>query len=352
MRVFRLNCDNLIPFLTELESFGELWGPVKKGTKHVYGKADPEEFDLGAVRTIIPAKKLVFPPHHRTWRFQDMTWEEEVDVTEKVLFGIHPCGIHGLNIYHKFYTRLYPDPHYLRWREATLVVGLSCMPDEHCFCYATDTDTVNEGFDIFVTNLEDFCLVWIGSPKGDKATMRLMHLFEPTTQIELDQYIKWRKKREDSFRTQIDLDGMPEIANFSLDSDIWSTIGDACLGCGACSMVCPTCTCFDVQSGYNLIEKESERTRYWYSCMYREYSMVAGGHDFRASRSERLKLWYTHKLIGFMSEYGSPACVGCGRCLVNCPVDINIYSVVKALRHETTDAFWQKMESKDAATGD
>jgi sulfhydrogenase subunit beta (sulfur reductase) len=352
MRVFKLKRENLIPFLEELEAFGELWGPVRKGESHVYARSDPSHFDLEAVRTLIPAKKLIFPPQQMMWRFRNLEWKEEVDVEKKVLFGIHPCGISALTIFHKFYTRLYPDPYYLRWRDATLIVGLSCMPDEYCFCHETDTDFVNEGFDLFVTDLEEYFLLWIGSPRGDQVTMRLMHFFEPATQKELDRYIEWRTEREKAYTIDIDLDGMPEIANFSLDSDLWKKIGAACLACGACTMVCPTCTCFDVHDEYNLLEGESERKRHWYSCMYREYSMVAGGHNFREARSERLKLWYTHKLIGFMSEYGSPACVGCGRCLVSCPVDINVYTVVKALKLEKVDAFWQNVELNDASKRD
>jgi heterodisulfide reductase subunit C len=62
--------------------------------------------------------------------------------------------------------------------------------------------------------------------------------------------------------------------------------------------------------------------------------MVAGEHNFRESRAERLKLRFTHKLQAFVGQYGKPACVGCGRCIATCPVDIDIATVVKRLRGE------------------
>ncbi|MFW9954848.1 MAG: 4Fe-4S dicluster domain-containing protein, partial [Candidatus Thorarchaeota archaeon] len=73
------------------------------------------------------------------------------------------------------------------------------------------------------------------------------------------------------------------------------------------------------------------RERSWDSCMFVDYSLVAGGHNFRGSRADRLKLWYTHKLKAFAHEYGKPGCVGCGRCVGTCPVDINVITVSEAL---------------------
>ncbi len=348
MRLFKIKKQNLIPFLRGLEGFGELWGPVKKGNNFVYVRAKPEDFDLTALRTIIPAKKFFLPSKFTSLKFRDNRWEDNYRPRKRVIFGLHPCEIHALNIYHKFYTRLYPDPYYLRSKAATLVVGLSCIPDEHCFCYATGTSTVNEGFDLFLTDLGDRFLVWVGSPRGEDSLKLVEKFLEEATQEDISRYVSWRKKRDASFKLKVDLDGMPEIVSFSYDSPIWEKMGNACLSCGTCTMVCPTCTCFDLEDEYDLKRDEMKRDRFWYSCVFREYSMVAGGHNFREARSERLKLWYTHKLVGFMSEYGSPACTGCGRCEVSCPVGINVISVVRALRNERSTALWVKMEVENA----
>ncbi len=348
MRLFKIKKSNLFPFLRGLEGFGELWGPVRKGEKVVYARAKPEEFDLKALRTMIPAKKFLLPPKFTSLKFRESRWEDDYRPKRKVVFGLHPCGIHALNIYHRFYTRLYSDPYYERAKEATLIVGLSCVPDEYCFCYATGTSTVNEGFDLFLTDLGDRLLVWVGSPKGEESLKLVGKYLEDVEQKDISDYVAWRKRRDAAFKLKVDLDGMPEIVSFSYDSPVWEKMGKACLSCGTCTMVCPTCTCFDLEDEYDLKRDEMHRQRFWYSCVFREYSMVAGGHNFREARSERLKLWYTHKLVGFMSEYGAPACVGCSRCVVSCPVGINVVSVVRALRNERTAALWTKMEVSDA----
>ena len=347
MRVVKFEREKLISFLKSLEKFGDLWGPVKKGKHHVFAKDDPEKFDLKALsRTfLIPPKKFLIPSEFTMFTYKDGKWNENIEAKKKVVFGLHPCDINGFNILHKFFTRIYEDPYYKNYRDALLIVGLSCMPDEKCFCSETKTSTVEEGFDLFLTDLDDIFLLWVGSPKGENVIMELSDLFdENVTENDIEKYIEWRKKRDRTFKSDLDLAGMPEIVSTSYNREIWQELSEACYSCGRCVMVCPTCTCFDVYDEVDIKEDKIKRIRSWYGCVFREYSLVAGGHNFREARSERLKLWYTHKLAGFMSEYGKPACVGCGKCVETCPVEINIYTVAKALKNERFEAFWKKVE--------
>jgi sulfhydrogenase subunit beta (sulfur reductase) len=62
--------------------------------------------------------------------------------------------------------------------------------------------------------------------------------------------------------------------------------------------------------------------------------LVAGGHNFRATRADRVKNRYYHKQEAFVREFGKPSCVGCGRCIENCPTGINVVEVFKAVRGE------------------
>jgi len=97
-------------------------------------------------------------------------------------------------------------------------------------------------------------------------------------------------------------------------------------------MVCPTCNCYNVVDIFEVTNKTIGcRDRTWDSCMFVDYSLVAGGHNFRESRANRLKLWYGHKLKTFGKDYGRPGCVGCGRCVETCPVEINVLTVSNAL---------------------
>ncbi|MHA1838651.1 MAG: 4Fe-4S dicluster domain-containing protein [Candidatus Ranarchaeia archaeon] len=152
------------------------------------------------------------------------------------------------------------------------------------------------------------------------------------TSEDIQKYITWQEKRDKMYKQKFNFHYMPEIMDMSFDSEVWSYFADKCISCGQCTMVCPTCNCYNVTDYYNVTNKtEGRRERIWDSCMFVDYSLVAGGHNFRGKRADRLKLWYTHKLKAFGGRLGKPACVGCGRCVETCPVDINVLTVSNAL---------------------
>jgi ferredoxin len=68
--------------------------------------------------------------------------------------------------------------------------------------------------------------------------------------------------------------------------------------------------------------------RYWDSCMFSEYTRMAGGHNPRPGIKERLRNRYMHKLSFFAGRYGQSLCVGCGRCIEKCPAGLDISRVV------------------------
>jgi sulfhydrogenase subunit beta (sulfur reductase) len=341
MRAVKLQKDNLKGFLSCIEAWGELWGPVKKGSRFVLEQAnDAGRFDLSALRTTLPFKKILFPPKFSMFRYHAEGYSADFTaIPRRVLFGLHPCDIKALTIMDEFFAKEFQDPYYFERRKRTAIIGLSCIPDEKCFCNATDNETVTEGFDLFLTDLGDFYIVWVGSSLGDDLVRECPDLMDSEVgHDDLKKYIAWQKYRSGQFKMGIDLTGMPDIVELSYASKVWAEEGEKCLSCGACTIVCPTCPCYNVQDEGALNKAEGERVRRWDSCMFREYSMVAGGHNFRESRGERLRLRFTHKLQSFVGQFGKPACTGCGRCIGTCPVDIDILTMAKRLQGEEVRA--------------
>ncbi len=341
MRAVKLKKRDLHKFLESLSNFGEFWGPVKKDDGHVLEKVDDfSQLDLKALRTRLPFKKLLFPSRMRMLSFNEGKLKEELeDIPRRVIFGMHPCDITGLMITDNFFNLQYSDPYYNERRKRVAIVGLSCEPDDKCFCKTTGTGNVERGFDLFLTELDKFFLIWVGSSLGDDLLRECPELIdEEVNHKDLVEYIDWRNRRDNMFTLDLNFTGMPGIMELSFDDNLWQELGEKCLSCGSCTIVCPTCPCFNVIDQIALNGKEGERIRQWDSCQYREYSMVAGGHNFRESRAERLRLRFIHKLQAFVGKFGEPACVGCGRCINTCPVGIDVKTVGLALKGEEVKA--------------
>jgi sulfhydrogenase subunit beta (sulfur reductase) len=341
MKALKLKMEDLYVYLESLKSYGELWGPVAKGEHYSYAKLDNvHDVALQALRTIIPPKKFFVPPRFNMFRYSEDHYTEVFDdVKPRVLFGLHPCDIHGLMILDELFLDRFPDPYYKRRREATAIIGLSCIPDDKCMARSTNTHAVEGGFDLAFNELGEEYLVWVGSSLGDDLVRLNLDLFNEEIDAQnLQKYLEWRRKRDSRYKLNFDLTGMPDIMELSWDSDLWQELADKCLACGACSMVCPTCNCYNIRDISDLSLESGVRERHWDSCMNKEYALVAGGHNFREARAERLKLWYTHKLKAFITEYGKPSCVGCGRCIDTCPVNINVAEVIRALKGQEVKA--------------
>jgi len=349
MRIVKLKKKDLFPFLETISKEAELWAPVKSTDKYLFQViSDFSQIDIKAIRTIIPPKKIMVPSLFNMFHFTEEGYKEDFShITDRILFGVCSCDIHGLLILDKLFSQEYPDPYYLETRKKTLIFGLSCWPDEHCFCKSTHTHIVEEGYDLFFTDLEKYFLVWIGSSQGDDLIRLRPDVFDGNlTNRDIQTYIEWQTERDKAFKTEINFIAMPDLMELKYRDPLWEKVGAACLACGSCTMVCPTCNCYNVVDKQFLGSKPGKRIRYWDSCTLPEYSEVAGGENFREKKSERLKLWYTHKLQAYVSKYGKFSCVGCGRCLVTCPVNINVKTVTEALEGKDVDAFWNRFSKE------
>ncbi len=111
-------------------------------------------------------------------------------------------------------------------------------------------------------------------------------------------------------------------------------MSERCLSCRICAYVCPTCRCFDVRdesvpsdNGHDTYE----RIRCWDSCAGEAYRRIAGGHNPRAAKGDRLRNRFFCKFYYYPEQYGPTACTGCGRCVDSCPVNIDITEILSHL---------------------
>jgi len=130
-------------------------------------------------------------------------------------------------------------------------------------------------------------------------------------------------------------EGAREALRANPDHPRWDEVAARCLGCGNCTLVCPTCFCTTVQDVTDLTGEHLERRRVWDSCFTLDFSYIHGG-SIRPSARARYRQWLTHKLSTWWDQFGTSGCVGCGRCITWCPAGIDLTEEVRAIRASTT----------------
>ena len=325
-------------FFEILKSDAQVFAPVKVSDKSYSFKQVTSHHQIAfeALRTILPPKKFFYPPVETIITYdKDGAVEHNEAIEYKVIFGVHPCDLAGLGIMDTIFAAGPADSHYLQRRAACLIVGLSCMPDKHCFCQSMGTDCAESGYDLFLTDIDDDYLLEARTAAGQAMLERVVKLISKATDSDQKRASDFWQKRSKAFTNGFECLNLRSLMEQEADNKIWKELGDRCLSCGNCTPVCPTCYCFDLVDIASLDGETGQRQRQWDSCQLTGFATVGGDFNFRPTPVDRLKFWYQHKLHGFEDPYGFKTCVGCGRCTESCPSGIDdIVNVVKGLQIE------------------
>lgn len=277
--------------------------------------------DLEGQNTQLPPKDILFPKTEKMYSYKmgkDAQVEEIVEKPNQVIFGIRPCDVRSIECMDKvFYEKTYVDSFYARKRENLTIIAMACESvQDTCFCDSMGLSPVQApGADVLMTNAGENLYIDAQTEKGQKVLEAIKDILSEENTERITPNV------ECTLKTNMTKE-LPAKLLSMFEDPIWDDANKACIGCGTCTYVCPTCYCFDIDSeNYG---DEGTEFRCWDSCMFSEYTRMAGGHNPRPSKKERVRNRYLHKLSYFNDRYGMSLCVGCGRCVDKCPAHMDI----------------------------
>ncbi len=329
--------------LSALREKRDVFAPIKMGADLRIRRLpfDGEVF-LGPQKPLLPLKMLFLPEVEDLFSLTMDKKKPQITpveplTRERVVWGVLGCDIEALRILDLVFLEEPVDEAYRKRREQTILIATACTGEgPECFCTSFGVDPLEPiGADAVLAEVGGAYLIKPLTDKGERITRVIRPLLkEPAKTVDgskIKEILKLKYERGD-----FPVDRVPKDPNKLWDIPVWDDLASRCLGCGICTVLCPTCHCFDVKDEQH--GSSGKRFRTWDSCMNPSFTKMAGGENPRPTKRERARQRFLHKLAYFPSKDGVLACAGCGRCTVNCPVGIGIDKVMVEL---------SEMEMKD-----
>ena len=243
-----------------------------------------------------------------------------------IIIGTPNCDMEGLNILDEIYMdKDFPDPAYKQRRENTIIITADCFStQEHCHCTSYNIKPYSEdNADISLAVWEQMVFLKIFSTKGAELIHNISTIF-PLNKIDSSALAPVEEKHnevvsllEKSNKGLPDYNRTGQLISHSDDS-IWKKYASTCVSCGACTTICPTCSCFLL-----IDQPHFEKVRQVDACQYPGFMRVAGGGDPLGKLYLRFRNRYMCKYVWKPEKFNSIACTGCGRCIEACIGRIN-----------------------------
>jgi sulfhydrogenase subunit beta (sulfur reductase) len=338
VKVLVLSADELGRLVTEWAKSGAVYAPVQVKDWTEFRRIKTlEQADLSRVNTKLSARGLIFRQCETMFRFEtsqpDKAQEAEQPEAQVVL-GVRPCDAAGIAVLDKFFSgQGENDTYYKRRRDRTTLVGLSCnAPADTCFCSAVGGSPAGtRGLDLLLTDIGGR---YLAEPLTDKGAALVKGMPEASAP-DMAKKAELAVKAAAAITERIDTKRLKGLLDTADSNPIWEELSLPCVNCGACTFVCPTCHCFDITDETR--KGKGTRIRVWDTCQSCMYSQHASGHNPRQTHASRFRNRVMDKFRYTVDLIGEVSCVGCGRCIRECPAGVDIRETVERLTAVLTE---------------
>jgi len=311
---------------------------------------EDSDFILGQYRTVDPVKILFYLAREQVL---NKTFSE----INRIIAGVKACDLKAIQLLDKaLINDDFIDPGYKHWRDHTTIITSDCDSiASSCHCNLLDGKPyAEEGFDLNLSAINDSYFITVGTPKGQKL-LDLMkeHISVQEPAPDTDKNVQLNRKKilqELVHQTKYFKDISTNHKLRGKEMSLWEGNSKQCVSCGACTNICPTCYCLILNDESDA--KQFIKTRSYDSCQLNGYAKVAGGGTPRPKMTERFRNRYLCKFSYMLSNFGTPGCTGCGRCIDACVAKLDMREVMHNINDNKTSAIKQTLETETVSRGE
>lgn len=303
--------------LTGLLPLYRVYAPVyRKNTLDykIIAKEEVPEIVYNTPKPVTPLKAFFLPIKENVV----LTPAKDLPV---VVMGVPGCDLYALDLLDKFFLdEDFPDLYYAERRSGTILIGTDCHSvNAHCHCTSYGLNPYPEkNQDIILNMLNGHVFVSVYTDKGEEFLSKILEAV-PFRSLDGDepndvQQIRQKVKKElEGMNRRLPNYQESADAMLNAEEEIWRKYAKTCVSCGACALICPTCTCF------LLIDRPGfEKVRQLDVCQYPGFERTAGGEDPLKKMENRFRNRYLCKYLYRPEKFEAIACTGCGRCIEAC----------------------------------
>lgn len=336
--------EELIEAVNNLTETHKVYVPASAGDYYNFTPLEEgKKFNFNFQNTRMSAKSILYPQSEGMFECSKNSEDENAGILKEIdkeypplaVIGIRPCDAHAFRIVQRnFDNPEYKDPWWNKRYESSLLIGLGCNePCKTCFCDSTGGGPFDEKMlDVLLYDLGDKFLAKGITEKGEEFLKNA-----PSGAAADDGLLKQAEDMSKSvlegMNSGVKTDALKDKKlNDLFDAPFWEEVAFACLNCGTCTYLCPTCWCFDIQDETS--GKDVLRIRNWDTCMSPLFTLEGSGHNPRTEKMQRVRQRFMHKLKYYVDKYENGVqCSGCGRCVRYCPVNIDIRQVAELMNN-------------------
>ena len=336
---YNLSFQEVNTLFEDLKKEYKIYAPKRFKKQGRYSDTDIIKYDeVSTVEEIefkekshYPVKEVITPITQTLYYFtEDEFRESSIGHNKKILIFARPCDINAQRRQDMIYLHNgnFEDTFYKRIRERVKFICIECVDGfDTCFCVSMNSNKTDD-YSLAVRFNESSLLFDVKDKEFSK-------FFSDKTEEEFE--LKFIEENEAKVT-------IPEINDKEIliklkNHPMWDEYNKRCLGCGSCTIACSTCSCYTTRDiVYDSLGKIGERRRVQASCHIDGFDEMAGGHNFRTTKADKMRYKVLHKIHDYKAQFGDEhVCVGCGRCTDRCPEHISITATINKVNNAVNE---------------